>query len=234
MSRHQYRTVVKRVHPHAGRWRALSWLLALSACGAAGVWWGLNMTAPPAVLDDRRALLTDQISQLLLQAEADQQTLNELRDHLTDQAADIAALEDMLAFYRGVLAPEEGDTPVVLRDPELVFTGQARRWQFTMVIHRGEAGESVYRGQLGLRIRGQGPGEPTFVSVSEVDSADESSVFPLRFRYLQQLQVVISLPEGFVPETIESVVTLTGPVRKTAQRSDRWQDLVSSSLALQP
>lgn len=234
MSRHQYRTVVKRVHPHAGRWRALSWLLALSACGAAGVWWGLNMTAPPAVLDDRRALLTDQISQLLLQAEADQQTLNELRNHLTDQAADIAALEDMLAFYRGVLAPEEGDTPVVLRDPELVFTGQARRWQFTMVIHRGEAGESVYRGQLGLRIRGQGPGEPTFVSVSEVDSGDESSVFPLRFRYLQQLQVVISLPEGFVPETIESVVTLTGPVRKTAQRSDRWQDLVSSSLALQP
>lgn len=234
MSRHQYRTVVKRVHPHAGRWRALSWLLALSACGAAGVWWGLNMTAPPAVLDDRRALLTDQISQLLLQAEADQQTLNELRNHLTDQAADIAALEDMLAFYRGVLAPEEGDTPVVLRDPELVFTGQARRWQFTMVIHRGEAGESVYRGQLGLRIRGQGPGEPTFVSGSEVDSADESSVFPLRFRYLQQLQVVISLPEGFVPETIESVVTLTGPVRKTAQRSDRWQDLVSSSLALQP
>lgn len=234
MSRHQYRTVVKRVHPHAGRWRALSWLLALSACGAAGVWWGLNMTAPPAVLDDRRALLTDQISQLLLQAEADQQTLNELRNHLIDQAADIAALEDMLAFYRGVLAPEERDTPVVLRDPELVFTGQARRWQFTMVIHRGEAGESVYRGQLGLRIRGQGPGEPTFVSVSEVDSADESSVFPLRFRYLQQLQVVISLPEGFVPETIESVVTLTGPVRKTAQRSDRWQDLVSSSLALQP
>ena len=234
MSRHQYRTVVKRVHPHAGRWRALSWLLALSACGAAGVWWGLNMTAPPAVLDDRRALLTDQISQLLLQAEADQQTLNELRNHLIDQAADIAALEDMLAFYRGVLAPEEGDTPVVLRDPELVFTGQARRWQFTMVIHRGEAGESVYRGQLGLRIRGQGPGEPTFVSVSKVDSTAESSVFPIRFRYLQQIQVVISLPEGFVPETIESVVTLTGPVRKTTQRNDRWQDLVSSSLALQP
>lgn len=234
MSRHQHRTVVKRVHPHAWRWRALSLLLAMSACGAAGVWWGLNRAAPPAVLDDRGALLKDQISQLLLQAEADQQTLNELRNHLTDQAADIAALEDMLAFYRGVLAPEEGDTSVVLRDPELVFSGAAGRWRFTMVIHRGEGGESVYRGQLDLRIRGQGPGEPTLVSVSKVDSRAESSVFPLRFRYLQQIQVVISLPEAFVPETIESVVTLTGPVRKTVQRSDRWQDLVSTSLALQP
>lgn len=234
MSRHQHRTVVKRVHPHAWRWRVLSLLLAMSACGAAGLWWGLNRAAPPPVLDDRGALLNDQISQLLLQAEADQQTLNELRNHLTHQAADIAALEDMLAFYRGVLAPEEGANPVVLRDPELVFSGQARRWRFTMVIHRGEGGESVYRGQLDLRIRGQGPGEPTLLSVNKVDSTAESSVFPLRFRYLQQIQVVISLPEAFVPETIESVVTLTGPVRKTVQRSDRWQDLVSTSLALQP
>ena len=234
MSRHQYRTVVKRVHPHAWRWRVLSLLLTMSVCGAAGVWWGLNRAATPAVLDDQGALLQDQISQLLLQAEADEQTLNELRNHLTDQAADIAALEDMLAFYRGVLAPEEGDTPVVLRDPELAFTGEARRWRLTMVIHRGEGGDSVYRGQLGLHIRGQGPGEPTLVSVSKVDSTAESSVFPLRFRYLQQIQVVISLPEAFVPETIESVVTLTGPVRITVQRSDRWQDLVRTSLTLQP
>ena len=148
MSRHQHRTVVKRVHPHAWRWRALSLLLAMSACGAAGVWWGLNRAAPPAVLDDRGALLKDQISQLLLQAEADQQTLNELRNHLTDQAADIAALEDMLAFYRGVLAPEEGDTSVVLRDPELVFSGAAR----TLAVHHGDPSRRRWRERLSWPI----------------------------------------------------------------------------------
>ena len=62
-------------------------------------------------------------------------------------------------------------------------------------------------------------------------TANRSGVFPLRFRYLQQVQVVISLPEAFVPETIESVVTLVEPARQTIRRSDVWGDLEISSPA---
>jgi hypothetical protein len=179
-------------------------------------------------LTDQSTVLRDQISQLQLQAEADQQTLNELRDDLRQQAADIGALEDMLAFYRAVLAPEEANVPAVIRPPELVKLGDASRWRLSVVIHRSEEGDAVYRGQLSVIVRGEGPGEPVLSTLGEVDSATTSGVFPLRFRYLQELQVVISLPEAFLPETIESVVTLTGPVRRTLRRSDRWQDLVNS------
>ena len=105
MSRHQHRTVVKRVHPHARRWRLLAASVLLSGCVAAGVWWGQHLAGAPALLTDQSAALQDQINQLHLQAEADQQTLNELRDDLRQRAADIAALRDMLAFYRSVLAP---------------------------------------------------------------------------------------------------------------------------------
>ena len=112
MSRQQHRTVVKRVHPHAWRWRLLALLTTLSVCVAAGLWWGLRLAAPLPVTDDREAALRDQINQLQLQSEADRQTVAELQRDLSEQAADIAALEDMLAFYRGVLAPEEAEAPV--------------------------------------------------------------------------------------------------------------------------
>lgn len=228
MSRHQHRTVVKRIHPHAWRWRLLAVTVLLSGCVAAGVWWGQRLTGVSAPLTDQSAALRDQIAQLQLQAEADEQTLNELRDDLRQQAADIAKLEDMLAFYRAVLAPEEADTPVVIRSPELVKLSDASRWRLSVVVHRNEEGDAVYRGQLSVVVRGEGPGEPVLSTLGEVDSATTSGVFPLRFRYLQELQVVISLPEAFLPETIEAVVTLNGPVRRTLRRSDRWQDLVNS------
>ena len=228
MSRHQHRTVVKRVHPHAWRWRLLAASVLLTGCVAAGVWWGQHLAGAPALLTDQSAALQDQINQLHLQAEADQHTLNELRDDLRQRAADIAALGDMLAFYRSVLAPEEADAPVVIRLPELVKLGDASRWRLSMVVHRGETGDAVYRGQLSVVVRGDGAGEPSLSALGEVDSATTSGVFPLGFRYLQELQVVISLPEAFLPETVESVVTLTGPVRRTLRRSDRWQDLVNS------
>ena len=234
MSRHQHRTVVKRVHPHAWRWRLLALLSALSLCVAAGLWWGQRLSAPLPLTDDREAALRDQLNQLLLQSEADRQTLAELQHDLSEQAADIAALEDMLAFYRGVLAPEEAEAPVVLRRPGLVYVPESQRWRMTAVVHRGEGGESLYRGQLSLKITGQGSTEPVLILGDEVDSTTASGVFPLRFRYLQQLQVVISLPEAFVPETVESVVTLTEPVRRTVRSSDPWQDLVDASVSSQP
>jgi hypothetical protein len=74
-------------------------------------------------------------------------------------------------------------------------------------------------------------GVPEVRLIDEVDSESVSGVFPLRFRYLQQVQVVISLPEAFVPETIESVVTLVEPARQTIRRSDAWGDLEISSSA---
>ena len=228
MSRHQHRTVVKRIHPHAWRWRLLGAIVLLSSCFAAGAWWGQRLASGPVLLTDQSTALRDQISQLQLQAVADQQTLNELRDDLRQQAADIGALEDMLAFYRAVLAPEEVDVPAVIRPPELVKLDDTSRWRLSVVIHRSEEGDAVYGGQLSVIVRGEGPGEPVLSTLGEVDSATTSGVFPLRFRYLQELQVVISLPEAFLPETIESVVTLTGPVRRTLRRSDRWQDLVNS------
>ena len=228
MSRHQHRTVVKRIHPHAWRWRLLGAIVLLSSCFAAGAWWGQRLASGPAPLTNQSTALRDQISQLQLQAEADQQTLNELRDDLRQQAADIGALEDMLAFYRAVLAPEEVDVPAVIRPPELVKLDDTSRWRLSVVIHRSEEGDAVYGGQLSVIVRGEGPGEPVLSTFGEVDSATTSGVLPLRFRYLQELQVVISLPEAFLPETIESVVTLTGPVRRTLRRSDRWQDLVNS------
>ena len=228
MSRHQHRTVVKRVHPHAWRWRLLAASVLLSGCVAAGVWWGQHLVGAPTLLTDQSAVLQDQINQLQLQAEADQQTLNELRDDLRQRAADIAALGDMLALYRSVLAPEEADVPVVIRPPELVKLGDDSRWRLSMLVHRAEKGDAVYRGQLSVVVRGNGQGEPLLSTLSEVDGATTSGVFPVAFRYLQELQVVISLPEAFLPETVESVVTLTGPVRRTVRRSDRWQDLVNS------
>ena len=193
MSRHRYRTVVKRVHPHAWRWRLLLVIVLLTGCVAAGVWWGQRLAGAPSSLADQGPALRAQVSQLQLQAEADEYTLNELRDDLRQRAADIAALEDTLAFYRAVLAPEEADAPVVIRPPELVELGDASRWRLSIVVHRSEEGDAVYRGQLGVVVRGAGAGEPVLSSFDEVDSATNSSVLPFRFRYLQELRVDISL-----------------------------------------
>ena len=231
MKDQHHRTIVKREHPYAGRRRLLMLLLIISVVGAIGFWAGQRGVVPAPVLNDGTIALRDQINQLTLQSEADQQTLDELREYLADQAAELVELRQTLVLYRDVVAPEEGETAIILRQPSVQISVKPRQWQVDTVVHRGEGKDSQYRGELRLTVVGKQDGAPRKLELAAVDSGTQTGVFPLRFRYLQKVQAVISLPDAFVPETIESVVTLTQPVAETVRRSDPWNSPVAAEHA---
>ena len=133
MKHQHHRTIVKREHPNAGRRRLLTLFSVITVVGAIGFWAGQRGVVPAPVLNDGTIGLRDQINQLMLQSEADQQTLDELREHLADQAAELVELRQTLVFYRDVVAPEEGryrDYPAPALDCSLA---EPRQWQ---VAHR--------------------------------------------------------------------------------------------------
>ena len=232
--RHQHhRTIVKREHPHAGRRRLLMLLAVITVVGAIGFLAGQRGVMPAPLTDDGTVALRDQITQLRLQSEVDQQTLNELRQFMADQAAELVELRQTLVLYRDVVAPEEGETAIILRQPSVQISVKPRQWQVDTVVHRGEGKDRQYRGELRLTVEGKQDGVPRKLELAAVDSGTQTSVFPLRFRYLQKVQAVISLPDAFVPETIESVVTLTKPVKDTVRRSDPWDSLAAAKHAAQ-
>ena len=231
MKHQHHRTIVKREHPHAGRRRLLMLLAVITVVGAIGFLAGQRGVMPAPLRDDGTVALRDQITQLRLQSEVDQQTLNELRELMADQAAELVELRQTLMLYRDVVAPEEGETAIILRQPSVQISVKPRQWQLDTVVHRGEGKDRQYRGELRLTVAGKQDGVPRKLELSAVDSGTQTSVFPLRFRYLQKVQAVISLPDAFVPETIESVVTLTQPVAETVRRSDPWNSPVAAEHA---
>ena len=232
MKHQHHRTIVKREHPHAGRRRLLMLLAVITVVGAIGFLAGQRGVMPAPLTDDATVALRDQITQLRLQSEVDQQTLNELRELMADQAAELVELRQTLVLYRDVVAPEEGETAIILRQPSVHISVKPRQWQLDTVVHRGEGKDSQYRGELRLTVVGKQDGAPRKLELAAVDSGTQTGVFPLRFRYLQKVQAVISLPDAFVPETIESVVTLTQPVAETVRRSDPWNSPMAAEHAV--
>jgi hypothetical protein len=203
-------------------------LAVMTVVGAIGFLAGQRGVMPAPLTDDGTVALRDQITQLRLQSEVDQQTLNELREFMADQAAELVELKQTLVLYRDVVAPEEGETAVILRQPSVQISAESRQWQVDIVVHRGEGKDRQYRGELRLMVEGKQDGLPRTLQLASVDNGTKTGVFPLKFRYLQKIQAVISLPDAFVPETIESVVTLTQPVKETVRRSDPWSSRVAA------
>ncbi|MDG2460875.1 MAG: hypothetical protein P8M73_08335 [Luminiphilus sp.] len=220
MNRHQHRTVIKRVHPHEWRWRLGVAGAALLVALAVGYLLGASREGEVSFFDDPEERLRDQVAQLSLEREADQQTMRALRGSLAEQASELGEMREMLALYRGVMVPEETEGLVVLKAPSVAYDAVDQSFRVVSLVHRGPGDFAEYRGELTLVVEGKAAGESLSINLAELDTAAESSVFPLRFRYLQKVQVAVSLPLGFAPETILSTMRLSEPRQKAWDRQD--------------
>ena len=220
MKQHQHRTVVKRVHPHEWRWRVSAAAGALLVALLVGYLWGASRPSDMPFFNSPEERLRDQVAQLQQEREADQQTLHALQATLSDRVTEIAEMREMLALYRGVMLPEETGDLVLSRAPTIDYDPRSQTFSAVALVHRGSGDFSEYRGEMTLILAGNLLGKPHEVNLAALDTDAETSVFPLSFRYLQKVQIAVSLPEGFEPETLVSSVSLKEPRRATSERRD--------------
>ena len=231
MKQHQHRTVIKRVHPNEWRWRVSAAAGALLVALLAGYLWGASRPSDMPFFNSPEERLRDQVVQLNLEREADQQTLQALQSTLAERVSEISEMREMLALYRGVMLPEETGDLVVSRAPTVEYDPRSQTLGALALVHRGSGDFDQYRREMTLVLEGDLSGQPQKLNLAALDTASETSVFPLSFRYLQKVQIAVSLPEGFVPETLVSQVRLIEPRRTTTERRDSIAESAATGLA---
>ena len=223
--------MVVRVHPHAWRWRAGAAAGALSVTLLLGYWWGASRDSEMPFFNSPEEKLRDQVTQLSVERDADQETLRDLRASLSDQAAELNEMRDMLALYRGVMVPDDSEGLVVLRPPSVEYDAINHSLRLGSLVHRGAGDSEIYEGHLTVLVEGSLDEQNHTVNLAALDTGQEDSVFPLRFRYLQKVQVAVSLPRGFVPENILSSLRLDEPRVVTRERRDALSDTTATVMA---
>ena len=216
--------MVVRVHPHAWRWRAGAAAGVLAVTLLVGYFWGASSDSEMPFFDSPEEKLRDQVTQLSVERDADQETLRDLRSSLSDQAAELNEMRDMLALYRGVMVPNYSEEVVVLRPPTVEYDATNHRLKLVSLVHRGAGDDETYQGHLTVLVEGLLDEHNRIFNLAALDTNQESSVFPLRFRYLQKVQVAVSLPKGFVPESVVSTLRLDEPRVITRERRDALGD----------
>lgn len=224
MKKHQPRTMVVRVHPHAWRWRAGAAAGAFAITLLVGYLWGASSGSEIPFFDNPEEKLRDQVAQLSVERDVDQQTLRDLRATLSDRATELNEMREMLALYRGVMTPDDSQEVVVLRPPTVEYDAISHSLRLVSLVHRGTGDHKTYKGHLTVLIEGLLNDETDTVNLAALDTGQEDNMYSIRFRYLQKVQVAVSLPKGFVPESVVSSLRLNEPMVVTRERRDALGD----------
>ena len=149
----------------------------------------------------------------------DHQAYADIEKTLGELQAQVARQREELAFYRGIVAPEDGLGGLHIQRLEVLPGSADRQFHLRLVLVQSLRQEAVATGNVEITLVGSRDNMPVRLTINELGSADVHPAFS--FRYFQNVEQDIVLPEWFEPASVEVEVK---PARQNAiKQSFPWQ-----------
>ena len=169
-----------------------------------------------------REEISQRLANASLGAEVDRNTVNEIRATVREHQQTIAGLNEEISFYKGLMAPTEREKGLGIRSWEVYSTNDPRRFQFKLTAQQLAHKHRLLKGSLSVRLVGQLLGEEEVIPLSSVSEQIEGQNMKLRFKYFQNFDGELQLPEGFEPQRVDIVAKATTPKAVQIERRYGW------------
>lgn len=152
--------------------------------------------------------------------EIDRQAYAEINNNLVALQDEILELKEEVAFYRGIVTPENaGATGVRVQSLHFAAAGRPRAYTYKLILTQVDKEAKLVRGLAKITVLGTRTG-----AAAEVP-ADRDSVIKFQFKYFGKSEGDIVLPEAFAPARVVVEVTTEFPKRNRAETVYTWQQV---------
>ena len=152
--------------------------------------------------DDRIAELEQAVALLETHREIDREAYREVEQSLLALQEKIQEQRDAIAFYRGIVSPEDGRPGLRVQDFRLTRGSEERAFNLRLVLVQAMKHDRKVSGDVALTVEGNEDGVARSYALAELLPADAEKAWPFSFRYFQDFDRQIVLPDGFTPERV--------------------------------
>jgi hypothetical protein len=147
-----------------------------------------------------------------------------LQENESGRQAELNRLQSELDFYRRLARTGGVQTGLDVYRAELIPTESAKVFQFVLTLTQNIRRASIVSGRARIDVEGIANDRPVTLEWPEI-SGEETSGSAFRFKYFQQLEGYLILPDGFSPTRL--VVTLEAEdQRAPVERGYVWKDML--------
>ena len=170
--------------------------------------------------------LSQRVAVLERAEQIDRQAYGEVERSLRQVQDEILELKEEVAFYRGIVSPSETASGLNVTRFSLFGMGEAGVYRFKLVLTQLRTNNRLVKGHARIVIDGVLHGKQTRLSLKEV-SGGTLDRLKLRFKYFQNIEGDIVLPEDFLPSRVIIEVEPVGKGWKHFKKSFDWSDIIA-------
>jgi len=173
-------------------------------------------------LDDDIEELQQEVALLETHREIDREAYKEVEGSLVTLQAKIVEQQDAIAFYRGIVSPADGKPGLRVQDFKLTRGGEERQFNLRLVLVQAMKHDRKVSGDVAVSVDGNEGGEAKSYPLTDLLPADADKAWPFSFRYFQDFDRQIVLPDGFTPERVRVEVRSRTRSISSIEESFAW------------
>jgi hypothetical protein len=171
--------------------------------------------------------LERQIAILETSRDIDAETYASIEENLDELQARIQEQEEELAFYRGIVSPDDGVAGLRIQNVQIVAGEGEATHLLRVELVQAIVNNDRATGSVRATLRGTRDGGPAELGLDALGTESSATDIPYGFRYFQTLEVGLGLPEGFTPLEIEIQVWPRSPRGETIVQSFPWAEVAA-------
>ena len=153
-------------------------------------------------LNARIAELEQEVALLETHREIDREAYKEVEGSLLELQEKIQEQKDAIAFYRGIVSPADGRPGLRVQDFRLTRGAEEREFNLRLVLVQAMKHDRKVTGSVALTVDGSEDGEAKSYALADLLPEDADRGWSFSFRYFQDFDRQIILPDGFTPERV--------------------------------
>lgn len=154
-------------------------------------------------------------------AQIERKAYNELDTTLKILQAEILEHKAELAFYRGIVSPKDSSSGLYLQNFFLSQNGDTNNYRYKVVLTQVLKNSRLITGKVKLQFDGLLDGESKVLELKDV-SAKKTRDLNYRFKYFQNVEGVVSFPEGFSLLRVNIQILPRGRQRDMIEKTIEW------------
>ncbi len=151
----------------------------------------------------------------------DRQALEEVQDTILNFRETIAQLEEDVLYYKQIMSPENNDTGLMIGQLDLVNMNDAGRVRYRLELRQVGNNDNIISGYANVNILGSQDRQEISMPLRSVAVDEDQLDIRLQFRYFQNIQGELLLPERFEPVGVQIIAVDEGN-DETVQKSFAW------------
>tara|TARA_B110000858_G_scaffold166048_1_gene193061 strand:+ start:20289 stop:21032 length:744 start_codon:yes stop_codon:yes gene_type:complete len=153
----------------------------------------------------------------------DQRATEEVQETVLGLRDRIAQLEQDVVYYRQVVSAETEDTGLVISQLDIDATREMNRYRYKLVLRQQDAdGDTFLTGHVNINLVGSQGEEQKILSLRDLSAEQDQLDIRLRFKYFQNIEGELVLPENFIPDRLQVAAVSMEPVEKSINKNFSW------------